>query len=138
MIFGWDAAAEPSAVQPFAAERFIDGAAHTEFLKHLTQDGQVQSYMLRLRRVDGSGMWAEVTARADRQPGRKGHRVEAVIRDVTERKTLQDQSRDVYHQLLQAEKLASLGQTMSGVAHELNNPLATILACAELLAALDL
>ena len=50
--------------------------------------------MLRLRRVDGSGMWVEVTARADCQPGRKGHRVEAVIRDVTERKTLQDQSRD--------------------------------------------
>src|SRR5262245_17585582 len=138
LIFGWDVGADPSAVQPFAAERFIDSAAHTEFIKHLTQDGQVQSYMLRLRRVDGSGMWAEVTARADRQPGRKGHRVEAVIRDVTERKTLQDQSRDVYHQLLQAEKLASLGQTMSGVAHELNNPLATILACAERLAAHDL
>ena len=56
------------------------------------------------------------------------------MRDVTERKKLQDQSRDLYHQLSQAEKLASLGQTMSGVAHELNNPLATILACAERLA----
>jgi two-component system NtrC family sensor kinase len=60
--------------------------------------------------------------------------VEAVIRDVTERKKLQDQARDMYQQLVQAEKLASLGQTMSGVAHELNNPLATILACAERLA----
>jgi two-component system NtrC family sensor kinase len=50
---------------------------------------------------------------------------------VSERKRLEDQARDLYHQLLQAEKLAALGQTISGVAHELNNPLATILTWAE-------
>ena len=70
--------------------------------------------------------------RVGRRRGRL--RVEALLRDVSERKKLDDQSRDLYHQLLQAEKLAALGQTISGVAHELNNPLATILTWAERLA----
>ena len=71
----------------------------------------------------------------DRRGRRRGAdgalRVEALVRDVSERKKVDDQTRDLYHQLLQAEKLAALGQTISGVAHELNNPLATILTWAE-------
>ena len=57
--------------------------------------------------------------------------IDALVRDVSERKKVEDQTRDLYGQLLQAEKLAALGQTISGVAHELNNPLATILTWAD-------
>ena len=134
LMFGWPPETPAPSVLPFAPDRFVDEQARSDFLAQLTRDGHVRAYLMRLRRVDGSAMWVEVTARAERLPSSETLRIEAVMRDVTERRKLQDQSRDLYHQLSQAEKLAALGQTMSGVAHELNNPLATILACAERLA----
>ena len=83
-----------------------------------------------VRRADRPDL-VEVTAHAEDTGGPDELRIEALMRDVSERKRLEDQARDLYHQLLQAEKLAALGQTISGVAHELNNPLATILTWAE-------
>jgi len=135
LIFGWDETLDAADVRPFDPERFVDAQAREDFLTLLRRDGAAHDHLLRLRRADGTGCWIEVTVRAEGvAPDRSVLRVEAVMRDVTERKKLEDQARDVFHQLSQAEKLAALGQTMSGVAHELNNPLATILACAERLA----
>ena len=75
-----------------------------------------------------------MTGQAQPGPTPDTLQVDALLRDVSERKKLEDQARDLYHQLLQAEKMAVLGQTISGVAHELNNPLASILTWAERLA----
>lgn len=51
-----------------------------------------------------------------------------IVRDVTGERRLAEQ-------LLQREKLAAVGQLVSGVAHELNNPLAGVMAFAQLLEA---
>src|SRR5258707_10526376 len=55
-------------------------------------------------------------------------KIEGVVlsgRDVTDLKRLEEQ-------LIQAEKLAAMGQMLAGVAHELNNPLPAILGVTEL------
>jgi PAS domain S-box-containing protein len=58
----------------------------------------------------------------------EGGKSEGVVlsgRDVTDLKRLEEQ-------LIQAEKLAAMGQMLAGVAHELNNPLTAILGVTEL------
>ena len=132
LMFGYAAETPVDEVRPFDTERFVDLQARESFVERLSHDRSMTDYLLRLRRADRTPMWVEITAHA--QEDGDGIRVEALMRDVSERKRLEDQARDLYHQLLQAEKLAALGQTISGVAHELNNPLATILTWAERLA----
>ncbi|GAB4387897.1 MAG: response regulator [Thermodesulfovibrionales bacterium] len=53
------------------------------------------------------------------------------LKDVTETKRLREQ---LYH----SDKLASIGLLVSGVAHEINNPLTGILGYAEMLSSMDL
>ena len=79
--------------------------------------------------VDRSGtkmsIMVSATARQDEQGRFAG--ITAMLRDVTEMRRM-----DKY--LAQTEKLASIGQLASGVAHEINNPLGVIQCYANLIA----
>ena len=56
-----------------------------------------------------------------------------IARDITERKESEAQLQHQRDALYQSEKLATMGQLLAGVAHELNNPLSVVMGQAALL-----
>jgi PAS domain S-box-containing protein len=56
-----------------------------------------------------------------------------IARDITERKLAEGQLQRQREALYQSEKLATMGQLLAGVAHELNNPLSVVMGQAALL-----
>ena len=59
--------------------------------------------------------------------GSEGSRAVLLFDDQTERRRLQDQ-------LIQSEKMSAIGQLIAGVAHDLNNPLTSVVGFADFLA----
>ncbi|HEU5260962.1 MAG TPA: ATP-binding protein [Gemmatimonadales bacterium] len=126
---------EPARVMAAARDRlagrsvfeFLEGESADVVRKRLAHafNGDVQRFEVPYLRDDGTrGLAALLYA-----PVREGGlvtRVLALARDITDLKRTESQ-------LQQAEKLAALGQLVSGVAHEINNPAAIISGFAQTL-----
>jgi PAS domain S-box-containing protein len=76
------------------------------------------------RRADGSSYPVEVNLQMVETHA--GQRCLAVIHDITERKESEKSLIELHSQLLQSEKMASIGQLSAGIAHEINNPMGFI------------
>ncbi|HEX4379280.1 MAG TPA: PAS domain S-box protein [Candidatus Acidoferrum sp.] len=101
-------------------------ALQTLFAEMFTGQRSFGSLEMRVRHK--SGDWRRVRCHLSPLFDETG-KIDGVIisgRDVTDVKRLEEQ-------LIQAEKLAAMGQMLAGVAHELNNPLTAILGVTELL-----
>jgi two-component system NtrC family sensor kinase len=99
-------------------------------------EGQ-RTYEYRFRAADGSYRWMHDTLRLVRD--RNGAPLEVIgsLTDITVRKNMEEslarsgeqqqlliaRLRETHDQLLQAEKMASIGQLAAGIAHEINNPI---------------
>ncbi len=95
--------------------------------------GQVWSGELQNRRKDGEIFTAMVSVSPIRDSLDTVIRYVAIMEDITERRRAEDERRELEVQLLQTQKLESLGALAGGLAHDMNNVLGAVLGVASTL-----
>ena len=98
-------------------------------------NGHSQVYEKEYRRKDGTIFPVELRTFLLRDDAGRPVGMWAIVRDITERKHAEEERAKLESQLIQAQKMESVGRLAGGVAHDFNNMLSVILGYAELIKA---
>ena len=100
-------------------------------LKEALSTGYMENFEVTLRKKDGTPVYVLATANVYMDDKGNVTGTEAFLKDITERERMEEQ-------LQHSQLLASLGEMTAGIAHEVGNPLASILLVSELLTKSDI
>ncbi len=104
---------------------YVHPEQRAQFLQELMKKGRVENFDYEAHTKDGKTAWLRMNARIARHEDDGVCIIEGFVSDITSQRTVEAQ-------LLQAQKMESVGRLAGGVAHDYNNMLSVILGYAEL------
>ncbi len=117
-MLGYDSKAELLKID-LVQDVYVDPAARQRYRDLIDRDGHVKDLEFNIRKRDGTQITVMETATAVRDAAGEIIYYQGILRDVTEKLELQ-------RQLIQSQKMESLGTLAGGIAHDLNNVLTPI------------
>lgn len=111
--------------------RWVNARDRDDYLRQLRRHGAVDGLEVRFRKGDGEEFWGALSSRLITYCGQDV--IVSNIVDMTERYAAEVELARQREYVHQSEKLSALGQLLTGVAHELNNPLSVLVGQTEML-----
>ena len=130
-LFGWQA--EEVAGGPLPTILHEDRDKFESLWRRVCQGEVVMGLEIHQKRRDGSSFFGSLSAAPIWAADRTIAGVMGTVEDVSERIEREKAHQKVQEQLLQAQKMESVGRLAGGVAHDYNNTLGVILGYAELM-----
>ena len=108
-----------------------DGLRHAQAMAFAGADGGRYQTDYRLLLPDGTTRWISSQGRVDFDPTGQPVLIRGTARDVTARKQAEQETQLLRQEIAHAGRVSLMGQLATGLAHEINQPLASILRNAE-------
>ena len=102
------------------------------YCKTFTSQGRSHEFEYRFLTKEGEIRWLRDVVSVETQDG-KPVQLRGFMIDITDRRHAEEESRRLREQLVQSQKIESVGRLAGGVAHDFNNMLGVILGHADLL-----
>ena len=110
-------------VSQISYQIYATPADRDRFIRNVRSRNLVQGFETQFLRQDGTAIWVQLSGRIAGPPDvpEKAY-LEGFCIDITDKKAAQEKAALRQRQLLDADRMVSMGVLASGVAHEINNP----------------